>query len=161
MTAYTRRGGATVTTAGTPGITGLGATAPWRSPRLVDSGIIDFAVRSMSSGDTMKVLAFQPQTIVLGCWIYTVATITGGTATGALSDGTNTFLTAATFAAAGGVCTQDAIAVANSRVWTTGTATSLTLTIGTANATVGKIKVYALVVDAFHYGSTADHNVYT
>jgi len=109
--------------------------------------LIDFAVQNVASSDTaVKMIPVPAFSIVMFAGYRTVTTVTSASFSFAITDGTNTFTTAAVAVAAGSYGVQGTIAKTNTNVFYPTKADIQIGTISAANATVGQIQVFGLLV---------------
>jgi hypothetical protein len=115
------------------------------TPRLQER-MIDFAVQPVIQGDTAAMIPVPANAMVMTAGYQTITAVTGGTASFAITDGTNTWITAATVVAAGSYGVKPTISLANTNVVYAANADIQITTVTVADMTVGQVRVFALML---------------
>jgi len=112
----------------------------------VSSATLDFDAQAVASGETVSVFNLPANAVVTNAFFKVTTGVTGATATGKVTVGSTDAIAAVAFA---GVA--DAIKGGAVTKVSTGTGAEVTVTIGTANATAGKVEV---IVEYIEYTKT-------
>lgn len=112
----------------------------------VSSATIDFGVQAVASGETVSVFNLPANSVVTNVFFLVVEGVTGATATGKVTVGSTDAIAAVAFAGVSGAVKGGA----TTPVFT-GTGAEVTVTIGAANATAGKVEV---IVEYVEYTKT-------
>jgi hypothetical protein len=106
---------------------------------------IDFAVQNVNTGDTVNMIPIPAFSILHVANYRTVTTVTSGSATFVIGDGTKTFVASAAAVSAGSWGATPAIANTNTNVFYAAKSNIQINTVATANLTAGQIQVWALM----------------
>jgi hypothetical protein len=108
--------------------------------------MIDFAVQPIIQGNTAAMIPVPKNAMVLTAGYQTITTVTDATSSFAITDGTNTWVTAAAVVAAGSYGVKPTISIANTNVVYAANADIQITTVTVADLTVGQVRVFALML---------------
>lgn len=110
--------------------------------------LIDFAVQNIVVGDAASMLAVPDNTLVMNCNYQTLATVTSASSSFAIIGNTAsvTYVAATTAVAAGAFGVPNTISAATAQTWYPAKDDIQIKTVTVADLTVGKIKVFALML---------------
>jgi hypothetical protein len=114
-------------------------------PRLQER-VIDFAVQPIVQGNTAAMIPVPKNAMVMTAGYQTITTVTDATSSFAITDGTNTWITAAAVVAAGSYGVKPTIAIGNTNVVFAANADIQITTVTVADLTVGQVRVFALML---------------
>ena len=104
--------------------------------------VIDFDSQAVASGETVAVFNLPASSVVTAAFFRVVSGVTGATSTGKISVGGTDVISAVAFA---GVA--EAIKGGTTTRVSTGTGAEVLVTIGTANATAGKVEAVVMYTE--------------
>jgi len=102
----------------------------------VSSATIDFGEQAVASGESVSVFNLPANAVVTKAYFVVLSGVTGATATGKVTVGSTDAIAAVAFAGVAGAVKGGA----TTPVFTS-TGAEVTVTVGTANATAGKVEV--------------------
>lgn len=112
------------------------------------SRLIDFAVQTVTTSDTVNMLAIPAQTLLLNANYQTVTTVTSASSTFVIGTHvvSTTLVSSAAAVAAGLFGVPNTISAATTNAWYAAKDDIQINTVATANLTVGQIRVFATMI---------------
>jgi hypothetical protein len=125
------------------------------------SRLVDFAVRNVTSSDTLYALAIPAYTQILGCNYQTITTVTGGSLTILSNTASITYVSSASAVAAGSYGTPATISASTAQKWYSAD-DDIVMTVSSTTFSAGQIKIFALMLYPQPYTYTdVDGTVHT